>query len=161
MSYSVLLVDDEMPALRFIQSLTEKYAPDFTISQMCSSGEAAYELLQQHTYDVLITDITMQKMNGVELAMKARSIQPDIHIIIISGYAEFEYAQGAIQASVDDYILKPVGITRFRQVMDKLKTAMDEDNEAMSSAILPALACNLPYDINALRQWNKDTYRLP
>lgn len=114
MAYQVLLVDDELPALRFIQSIIEKYAPDFQVTHTCPSGEKAYEYLQSHAVDVLITDIAMQRMNGIELAKLARRLQQDIHIVVISGYAEFEFAQGAIQAAVDDYILKPVGISQMK-----------------------------------------------
>lgn len=65
MAYQVLLVDDELPALRFIQSIIEKYAPDFQVTHTCPSGEKAYEYLQSHAVDVLITDIAMQRMNGI------------------------------------------------------------------------------------------------
>ena len=78
MAYQVLLVDDELPALRFIQSIIEKYAPDFQVTHTCPSGEKAYEYLQSHAVDVLITDIAMQRMNVIELAKLARRLQQDI-----------------------------------------------------------------------------------
>lgn len=145
MAYQVLLVDDELPALRFIQSIIEKYAPDFQVTHTCPSGEKAYEYLQSHAVDVLITDIAMQRMNGIELAKLARRLQQDIHIVVISGYAEFEFAQGAIQAAVDDYILKPVGISQMKQVLSKLKSALDEEHSSHAAVILPAIACDLPF----------------
>ena len=49
---------------------------------------------------MLITDISMPAMDGIALALKTRELQPDIHIIIVTGYADFEYAKGAIRASV-------------------------------------------------------------
>lgn len=159
-AYQVLLVDDEMPALRFVQSIIEKYIPDFEVQATCSSGEKAAEYLRNHAVDVMITDISMQRMNGIELAKLARSLQPYIHMIIISGYAEFEYAQGAIQVSVDDYMLKPVSINQMKQTLTRLKAALDEEHIAHAAAILPAIACELPYSREDIaRCWLGQEYR--
>ena len=110
--YCVLVVDDEMPALRFVRSIIEQFAKDFQVVATASSGEHALEYLRQQSVDLLITDISMHGMSGIELAQAARVIQASIHIVIISGYGEFEYAQSAIQVGVDDYLLKPVSISK-------------------------------------------------
>ena len=103
--YRVLIVDDEMPALRFVQSIIERFATNFQVAGVATSGEQGFQLLEQQMFDLLITDIGMRGMNGIELAQAARAMQPNIRIVIISGYGKFEYAQGAIQAGVDDYLL--------------------------------------------------------
>lgn len=160
MAYQVLIVDDEMPALHLLQMLIKKYAPDFSIAQMCTGADAAIAFLQEHTVDLLITDITMPKMNGIELAMAARKLQPDIHIFIISGYAEFEYAQSAIQASVDEYMLKPINGSHIKSSMDKLRENLARERSIRIASILPALACGLPYNQNdLLRYFVNNTYR--
>ncbi len=142
MIYRVLLVDDEMPALRYTQSIIEKYAPFFEVCGTCASSEKALEYLQDHAVDLLITDINMHGINGIELSKQVHDANPHIHIIIISGYAEFEYAQGAIQASVDEYILKPVSVSQMRTVLNRLKEKLDTEFTLQLSKILPALACN-------------------
>ncbi len=160
MAYQVLLVDDELPALRFMQSMLEKYAPDFSLQSACTSGEKAFDYLKNHTLDVLVTDITMQQMNGIELAKQARKLQPDLHIVIISGYAEFEYAQGAIHAAVDDYILKPVSVTQIKQTFGKLKALLEEEHTERATALLPAIACGHPFDKEAFsRYFTQQEYR--
>lgn len=88
--YKVLLVDDEMPALRFLQTIIEKFARELTIAQSCLSGEAALAFLRENKVDLLITDISMSGMDGIALAHAARALQPEIHIVIVTGYAEFE-----------------------------------------------------------------------
>ena len=88
--YRVLLVDDEMPALRFLQTIIEKFARELTIAQICLSGEAALAFLRENKVDLLITDISMSGMDGIALAHAARALQPEIHIVIVTGYAEFE-----------------------------------------------------------------------
>ena len=124
--YKVLIVDDETPALRYLQTIVEKYAPSCEIAGCCTSGEEALARLQKEHIDLLLTDISMPAMDGISLSMEARQMQPDIHIIIVTGYADFEYAKGAIQASVDDYILKPVSVSQMKDALDKLRLRMDE-----------------------------------
>ena len=126
--YKVLIVDDETPALRYLQTIVEKYAPSYEIAGCCTSGEEALTRLQKEHIDLLLlTDISIPAMDGISLSMEARQMQPDIHIIIITGYADFEYAKGAIQASVDDYILNPVSVSQMKDALDKLRLRMDEE----------------------------------
>lgn len=143
--YRVLIVDDEMPALRFVRSIIEQFAKSFQVAGTAASGEQGLQFLQQNTVDLLITDISMHGMNGIELAKAARAMQPNIHIVIISGYGEFEYAQGAIQAGVDDYILKPVSISKMTAILQGLEKKMDADSSDLAASVLPALACGQQY----------------
>ena len=78
--YRVLIVDDEMPALRFVTSIIEQFAKNFQVAGTATSGEQGLNFLQQHAVDVLITDISMHGMNGIQLAQNARAMQPGIHI---------------------------------------------------------------------------------
>lgn len=144
--YKVLLVDDEMPALRFMQAIIEKHAPHFTMAQSCTSGEDALAYLQQHKVSLLLTDISMPGMDGIALSLQARALYPDLHIVIISGYAEFEYAKGAIQAAVDDYILKPVSLSHMKEVLSKMKNKLDLEKSAKEPTLLSALLSGQPYD---------------
>lgn len=144
--YKVLIVDDEMPALRYMQAIVEKYAPGYEVAHSCVSGEAALEYLLAHHVDLLLTDISMPSMDGITLAMRAREAQPDVHIIVVTGYADFEYAKRAIQASVEDYILKPVSVSQMKDVLDKLRLRMDEENAARIPLALGAMFQKQPYD---------------
>ncbi len=144
--YQVLIVDDEMPALRYMAAIVEKYAPGFEIAQTCVSGEAALSYMKEHPVDLLLTDISMPSMDGITLALKARELYSDIHIIIVTGYADFEYAKGAIRASVDDYILKPVSVSQMREALDKLRLTMDEEQSARIPQALSALFNRRPHD---------------
>ena len=145
--YRVLIVDDEMPALRFVRSIIEQFSKGFQVAGTASSGEQGLAFLQQHAIDLLITDISMHGMTGIELAQTARKMQPGIHIVIISGYGEFEYAQGAIQAGVDDYLLKPVSISKMTAILQSIEKKLDAENNDMAATILPAIACGQPYSM--------------
>ena len=150
--YRVLIVDDEMPALRFVRSIIEQFSKSFQVAGTASSGEQGLAFLQQHAIDLLITDISMHGMTGIELAQTARKMQPGIHIVIISGYGEFEYAQGAIQAGVDDYLLKPVSISKMTAILQSIEKKLDAENNDMAATILPAIACGQPYSTVQQRQ---------
>ena len=150
--YRVLIVDDEMPALRFVRSIIEQFAKGFQVTCTATSGEQGLEYLQQHNVELLITDISMHGMNGIELSRAARALQPNIHIVIISGYGEFEYAQGAIQVGVDDYLLKPVSITKMTDILKTVEKKLDAENSDMAASVLPALACGQPYSAESAAQ---------
>ena len=158
--YRVLIVDDEMPALRFVRSIIEQFAKNFQVAGTAASGEQGLQFLQQHSVDLLITDISMHGMNGIELAQAARAMQPNIHIVIISGYGEFEYAQGAIQAGVDEYLLKPVSISKMTAILQSLEKKMDADSSDLAASVLPAIACGQPYSKeNAAQLYQGKSYR--
>ena len=144
--YKVLIVDDETPALRYMQTIVEKYVPGFEIAGSCTSGETALARLQTEHIDLLITDISMPAMDGITLSLRAREQQPDIHIIIVTGYADFEYAKGAIHASVDDYILKPVSVSQMKDTLDKLRLRLDEEQSVRIPTALTNMFRRREYD---------------
>lgn len=125
--YRVLLVDDERPALNYLDTIIHKYLPDFQVCATAESAAEAWDTLNTQQVDVLITDISMPgDMNGIDLAKKTRSQFPDLPIVIVSGFAEFEYARGALQAGVEDYLLKPISIGKAREVMERVKACLDQ-----------------------------------
>ena len=149
-----------MPALRFVRSIIEQFAKNFQVAGTAASGEQGLQFLQQHSVDLLITDISMHGMNGIELSQAARAMQPNIHIVIISGYGEFEYAQGAIQAGVDEYLLKPVSISKMTAILQSLEKKMDADSSDLAASVLPAIACGQPYSReNAAQLYQGKSYR--
>lgn len=158
--YSVLIVDDELPALRFVRSIIEQFAKDFQVLGTAVSGEQGLDFLSQHPVDLLITDISMHGISGIDLALAARKVQPGIHIVIISGYGEFEYAQGAIQAGVDDYLLKPVSISKMTAMLQSIAKKLDAESSSRTAALLPAIACDQEYDKeNAWQLYGRRSFR--
>jgi len=124
---SLLIVDDEQKEREGIAFLIEKYNFPFQVS-MAGNGREALELFKSNTYDILITDIRMPFMDGLELCEKIRPDHPETIIIILSAYGDFEYTQKAIKIKVDDYLLKPVEIDEFHRAMSD---AMDEIERRM------------------------------
>jgi two-component system response regulator YesN len=112
--YKILVVDDEKDEREVILFLIKKYNFALEVLQ-AANGRDAMELLGNQPIDILLTDIQMPFMNGMELAAKARSIQPEIEIIFFSGYDDFEYVKTALSLRAVNYILKPVNEEEFNK----------------------------------------------
>lgn len=95
--YTILIVDDERPAQTFLKAICQKYCPAFDTILLSGSADDALRLMAQQHVHVLVTDISMPGINGIELAQRVRQLYPRTHTVIVSGYAEFEFARGAIR----------------------------------------------------------------
>lgn len=122
---SILLVDDEAQARRLIQSKLQTI-PNVSITGL-PNGLAAKEYLIQHAVDLVITDIRMPIMDGLELAEFISTFCPETIIAIISGYSEFEYAEKAIRFGVKHYLLKPIQIEQLVKIVLDNKTKSVEN----------------------------------
>ena len=104
----VLIADDEKKVCQQIVNLVEWKSFGFEIVGVVNDGISAYKFLQDNTVNVMITDIRMPGCDGMELIQKAKVLYPDMYIVIISGYSQFDYAQNAIRFGAEDYLLKPI-----------------------------------------------------
>ena len=85
------------------------------------NGGTAFEIIQSESCpNVVITDIRMPKINGLELIIMTKELQKDMKFIVISGYKEFEYAHQALKYGVEDYLLKPVSEDELNHVLKKI-----------------------------------------
>lgn len=129
--FNVLLVDDEVPALNYLEAIIKQFLPDFRVAARAENAMDALDILTKEPMDVLVADINMPgSMNGISLVTQARQQYPGLHILIVSGYAEFEYARGAMLAGVEEYLLKPVSIDSLRKVMEKMLISLEEERAA-------------------------------
>lgn len=144
--YTILIVDDERPAQTFLKAICQKYCPAFDTILLSGSADDALRLMAQQHVHVLVTDISMPGINGIELAQRVRQLYPRTHTVIVSGYAEFEFARGAIQAGVDDYLLKPVEIQSFRQILDRIRETLDAEANELMEETLTRLLCGEAVD---------------
>ncbi|MGN0304715.1 MAG: response regulator, partial [Lachnospiraceae bacterium] len=107
-SMNIMLVDDDRYVLEGLKKLLNWNAFCGRLTATASNGAEALELFISCRPDVIITDIKMPVMDGISLACHVHEQSPDITIILLSSYGEFEYAQKAIQYKVASYILKPI-----------------------------------------------------
>lgn len=123
--YSILIVDDERNEREGIRKLLLRYKFEFHIYQ-ASNGEEALKILQKEKIDVLLTDIKMPHLTGMELIEKTHQCGIDPITIIYSAYGEFEYAQNAISLGVMQYLLKPIRLEDFQSLFEKVMELCDK-----------------------------------
>lgn len=121
MKYTVIVAEDEELLLGNLIKKLEKADPEFEVVGKAQTGSQAYELVEQFTPDLLITDIRMPVMDGIALLTKVREQYPLTKLVITSGFSDFEYARSAINLKVSDYLLKPVDPDELAAVLLKIK----------------------------------------
>ena len=135
--YNVFIVDDEVIVREGIRSKIDWDSTEFSLAGEAADGEIALSMIQDIKPDILITDIKMPFMDGLELARMVKKIQPWIRIIILSGHDEFEYAKKAISIGIDDYLLKP--FTAEDIITSLRKAAMQIDKERKQISDMTAM----------------------
>lgn len=126
--YRVLLVDDEVIFRDCVKDKVRWQELGFELIGICKDGLEAQELIRTQIPDLLITDICMPRVDGIELAKFVYQNYPQIKSVIISGYDEFEYAKEAISCHVMEYILKPVTAHELSETLLKIKKILDYEN---------------------------------
>ena len=116
----VFLVEDEIIIREGIRYNIDWEKEGLEFVGEASDGELAYPLIQKTKPDILITDIKMPFMDGLELSRLVKQEMPEVKIIILSGYDEFEYAREGIDIGITDYLLKPVSGARLLEAVKKV-----------------------------------------
>jgi two-component system, response regulator YesN len=129
MPYKVVFVEDEIVTREGIRDNVDWRANGYEFCGEAPDGEMALPLLQTTAPDVLITDIKMPFMDGLQLCKIVRQRMPWIKIVILSGHDEFEYAQQAIKLGVTEYLLKPVTVHDLNNVLQRVAAQLDKDRK--------------------------------
>ena len=108
MKYTVLVVEDERDQRRALIERVDWESAGFEVAGEAENGFEALELTETLEPDLIITDIRMPMMTGLELARRVRQLRPMVQIVILSGYDSFEYARTAIEYNIISYLLKPI-----------------------------------------------------
>lgn len=122
----IVIVDDEFPIREGIAKIIRKENAAFFVAGVFPNGQEALDYITTADVDVVITDIRMPTLDGLELIKCLKSAQPEIRCIIMSGFTDFEYARQALRYSAVDYLLKPID----KQQLLKLLYMLDEEKEA-------------------------------
>lgn len=125
----VFLVEDESVVREGLRDNIPWQQYGYEFVGEASDGEMALPLIQKTKPDVLLTDIKMPFMDGLSLSKLVHQEFPDMKIIIISGYDDFEYARGAILVGAEQYLLKPITRAAMQKVLAELKTKIETERE--------------------------------
>jgi Response regulator containing CheY-like receiver domain and AraC-type DNA-binding domain len=125
----VIIVDDEHKVCQLIKLLVDWEKLGLELVEEINDGKKALEIIKKIKPDIVITDIRMPGIDGIELVKKTRELDISSSFVIISGYANFEYAQSAIKYGVVDYILKPINGEELTQILTKISYNKNIQNE--------------------------------
>lgn len=127
--YKILIVDDEQYIREGLKTLIPWENAGFQVCDAASNGIDAIEKHKTMLPHLMIIDIRMPGMNGLELIERLRKEDPDVHFLILSGYADFDNAKRAMTYTVDSYILKPVDQDELLDYLHRLRSILDGEQE--------------------------------
>ena len=122
----ILIVDDDVPIRKYISQMILNCSGDYEIIGSVGSGKKALEIMEHRKPDLVLADITMPKMNGLELLEKIKEFYPDTDVFMLTCHNDFEFARAAIKLQADNYILKDEISPVF---LDNLLRAAEEKRE--------------------------------
>ena len=131
--YTVVIADDEEEIRRGIVRKVNWGEIGFRVIGEADNGIKALELVEELEPDLLLTDIRMPFMSGIELARQIREVRPSVQIAFLSGFDDFSYAQQAIQYNIISYLLKPISAAEIEEEMKKIKKIIDKKFEEFAS----------------------------
>ncbi|WP_352418170.1 response regulator [Proteiniborus sp.] len=124
--YKVYIADDSILVRKELVLTTPWESLNCNVVGQAGNGHAALEEILKLEPDIVITDIRMPKMDGLELIKELKAKGSNAEFVVISGYSEFEYALSAIKLEVNDYILKPISDTELIQTIEKIISRIEE-----------------------------------
>jgi len=158
-TYKTLLVEDEQWVRK---SLAKKIADSglgFVISGEATNGQAALELMEDISPDLLVTDIRMPVMDGLELIRNVSFSRPGTKVIIISGFSDFEYAQQAIKYRVSDFLLKPVSAKDMAAVLQSVRIQLDAERRSEAGLTSTALLSDQEEIAHVVEVYIRENFR--
>jgi len=130
----VFLADDEIVVREGIRESFPWDETPYTLVGEAPDGEMALPIIRDTNPDIVITDIRMPFMDGIELCRILRAQMPWIGIIVLSGYDEFEYARQCIRLGVREYLVKPINAENLREALDKVSEQLKEERKTIEHA---------------------------
>ncbi len=131
--YQLVIVEDEASTRQGLACYFPWGNLGFEVAGAFPSGEEALEYLKQHPCHVVMTDVMMGQMTGLELASQVKALAPDTKIVILSGYSDFAYTRQAIHSKVEEYLLKPIDEDELMAVFGKLYEQLETESAQSES----------------------------
>ena len=116
----IVIVEDESAIREGLKEMINGNT-SHTVIGTCKNGIEGISFIQEHQPDLVITDIRMNQMGGLEMLAKLKKLGIEPLSIVISGYSEFEYARDALRLGVEEYLLKPVSIDALQELLEKIE----------------------------------------
>lgn len=134
--FSILLVEDEKLELETLRDYVDWKKLGISEVYTARNGKTALECMEEHEPDIMITDVQMPVMNGIELSKRIRDEGYACRIVFLSGYDDFEYAKSAFQVRAVDYILKPFRVDEVEALVLRIKDELEKEKILQSSLLI-------------------------
>lgn len=128
--YRILIADDEAGIRNGLARFLNMHTEDFEVVGTAKDGKEALRLSEELLPEVIITDINMPKLDGLEYLESLKELLPDSRFLVISGYDRFDYAVRCLRLGVREYFLKPIDTGKLMEVLGSLKEELDEQRDA-------------------------------
>jgi len=125
--YTLLLIDDEEDVREGVIREVDWQAYGFAVIGTAENGQDALEKMERSVPDIVVTDIKMPFMDGLELAAVVKERYPTVKIVILTGFDEFEYARKAVKLQIDEYVLKPFSAGELIDALLKVRARLDQE----------------------------------
>ena len=125
--YKLIIIDDEKIILDNLSKAIKWSNYGFELSATFSVSQQAIDYLKKHPVDLVITDIKMPEISGLDIAKIIHENYPDIYCVILTAYNEFEFAKEAIRLDVKDYLSKPISFKELENTLTTLKIKLDDE----------------------------------
>ena len=125
----VVIVEDEIRIREGIVKLLKKLDSSYEIVGEAWNGLDGLEICKKEKPDLVITDIKMPQMDGLQMLVNMSREGMHPKVIVLSAYSEFEYARGAMRLGVTEYLLKPISLSEFSQALENIKEQIEKDNQ--------------------------------
>ncbi len=156
------VAEDEERMRDYLARKTAELDPNLECAGTAADGEEAVELVERVLPDLLITDIKMPLLGGLELVKRIRTTNPDLRILIVSGYSEFEYARQAIELGVDDYIVKPIDAHALQETLRRIRIRLEASAGLIEAEFgLDRIGSQEEDLANAVELYLKENFRQP
>ena len=132
--YKLIIVDDEKNIREGLYAYFQSYDGGFCVEGTFENAAKALDWLRENDCDVILTDIRMDNISGLDLAREVFEKKYPAKVVLISGYSEFEYAKKALRYQVFDYLLKPIRFDILDEICEKLKMQLDAEHKNDISA---------------------------
>lgn len=123
---NILIADDDVDVRTGLAEVLRQNVLNINIVAVCKNGKEILDIVKNHQIDLIISDVKMPEMSGLQMSREVHALHPDIQIILISAYAEFGYAQEAMQYGVRHYILKPMTYDKIDEICSIINKISEE-----------------------------------
>lgn len=132
----IAVIEDEKPIRLGLVNILNKISPDCEVVGSAENGKEGLELLKQEQPDLILLDIQMPDMDGLEMLRTARACGIETKVIILTAYSDFSYAKEAISQGIENYLLKPVNLQELKQTLDKIRTELIVEQKGKNALTL-------------------------